>query len=278
MAVGRWPWASVLAVVIAAAARGDEGLEARVAEVLDAPGYREAHWGVLVVDGRDGRTVYERDADRLYQPASVTKLFSTAAALAELGVEWRFRTPVRRRGEVEPDGTLRGDLILVAQGDPSLGGRTGPDGTLLFEDHDHSYADGNDDSTLVPADPLAGLDHLARGVHDGGIRAVSGDVLVDDRLFEPAPSTGSGPARVAPIVVNDNVVDVVVTPGAEPGAPAAVRTVPPSAFYAVDAQVRTAAEGTRAVVAVRPEGSRRFSVRGQVPVGHHPVVRIYEVE
>src|SRR5262245_31457538 len=83
---------------------------------------------------------------------------------------------------VAPDGTLKGDLILVAQGDLSLGGRTGPDGTFLFENHDHSYASGNPEAGVVSADPLAGLDHLAREVLESGIKAVSGDVLIDDRL------------------------------------------------------------------------------------------------
>jgi D-alanyl-D-alanine carboxypeptidase/D-alanyl-D-alanine-endopeptidase (penicillin-binding protein 4) len=278
MIVRHWTWGLILGVAAVAAARGDDALEARVAEVVRTPGYRDAHWGLLVVDGRDGRTVYERDADRLFRPASVTKLFTTAAALADLGADFRFQTPVHRRGEVDADGTLRGDLILVAQGDLSLGGRTGPDGTLVFENHDHSYANGNDDSTLVPTDPLAGLDHLAREVRAAEIKAVSGDVVVDDRLFEAAVSTGSGPSRVSPVVINDNVVDVVVTPGTTSGEPAALRIVPASAFYAVDAQVETAAEGTPVAVAVRPEGARRFSVQGQVPVGHRPVVRTYEVE
>ena len=94
-----------------------------------------------------------------------------------------------------------------------MGGRTGPDGTLLFKDDDHTYAGGNSASDIVPADPLAGLDHLAREVQAAGIKHVTGDVIVDDRLFETAESTGSGPRRLSPIVINDNVVDVLVSPG-----------------------------------------------------------------
>ena len=33
------------------------------------------------------------------------------------------------RGEIDEDGTLKGDLILVASGDPSFGSRTMPAGT-----------------------------------------------------------------------------------------------------------------------------------------------------
>ena len=152
--------------------RGDEGLEDRIAAVLKTPGYQDGHWGLLIVDATSGRTLYERNADQLFCPASVTKLYSTAAALTDLGADHRFQTPVVRRGEVDPEGTLRGDLVLVAQGDLCLGGRTGPEGTLLFEDHDHTYAGGNFDATLVPSDPLAGLDHLAREIKAAGINAV----------------------------------------------------------------------------------------------------------
>ena len=259
-------------------ARGAEPLETRVEQVLRTPGYQSAHWGLLVVDGKTGKTVFERDPDQMFCPASVTKLFSTAAALLDLGADHRFQTPVVRRGLVGDDGTLEGDLILVAQGDLCLGGRTGPEGTLLFEDNDHTYASGNYRATLVPSDPLAGLDHLAREVRGAGIQRVSGEVLIDARLFEPAQSTGSGPSRLSPIVVNDNVVDVVTTPGAKPGDPATVTFAPATSFVTMDAQVETVEKDRSPRVTVRAVGSRRFTVRGRVPAEHKPVVKTYEVE
>ena len=276
MSIGAKLWAVMVCLVLVGPAQAGTPLEARVDAVLQAPGFAGGNWGLLVVDSTTGKVVYERDADRLFCPASVTKLFTTAAALADLGADHRFKTPVVRRGELR-DGVLRGDLILIAQGDLSLGGRTGPDGALMFEDNDHSYAVGNADATLVPGDPLAGLTHLAREVQASGIKTVTGDILVDDRLFDHAPSTGSGPTRVSPIVINDNVVDVVVTPGARAGEPARVRIVPETAFVSFDARVETTTEGS-AHVDVHVVGPRRFSVRGHLPVGHKPMVKFYEVE
>src|SRR5262249_22760289 len=145
------------------------------------PPYQDGHWGLLIVDASSGQTLYERNADQMFCPASVTKLYSAAAALVEFGADHRFATPVLRRGDVDAEGTLHGDLVLVAQGDLCLGGRTGPDGTLLFEDNDHTYAGGDLKATLVPGDPLAGLDHLAREIKAAGIHGVRGDVLIDDR-------------------------------------------------------------------------------------------------
>jgi D-alanyl-D-alanine carboxypeptidase/D-alanyl-D-alanine-endopeptidase (penicillin-binding protein 4) len=214
----------------------------------------------------------------MFAPASVTKLFTTAAALGDLGADYRFRTPVHRRGEVESDGTLRGDLILVASGDLCLGGRTGPDGALVFADDDHTYSDGNFKAALAGADPLAGLDQMAREVRASGIEAVRGDVVIDDRLFHAAESTGSGPSRVTPIVVNDNLVDVVVSPATSAGEAATVTTVPGTAFVTMDAHVETVEGGKEPRIDVRAEGARRFSVRGRIPVGHRAIVKAYEVE
>ena len=42
-------------------------------------------WGILVVNAKTGETVYERNAETMLAPASVTKLFSCAAALVALG-------------------------------------------------------------------------------------------------------------------------------------------------------------------------------------------------
>lgn len=268
----------VLVVAVGASARGEGPLEKQVEAVLQSPGYANGHWGLLVVDQKTGQTVYERNADQLFCPASVTKLFTTAAALADLGADYRFVTPVVRRGELGKDGVLAGDLVLDARGDLSLGGRTGKDGSLQFVDHDHTYANGDPRGEIVAADPLGGLDHLARGVAAAGVKGVTGEVIVDDRLFDQTFSTGSGPHRVSPVLINDNVVDVVVTPAAQPGAAATVRLVPETVYLTADVQVETTETGVPPSLTVRSAGPRRCVVRGHVPVGHAPMVRIAEVD
>jgi serine-type D-Ala-D-Ala carboxypeptidase/endopeptidase (penicillin-binding protein 4) len=268
----------VLIMVSGADGAGSESLEAKVEAVLKTPGYQSAHWGLLVVDAATGHTVYELNADQMFCPASVTKLFTTSSALNDLGADYRFQTPIVRLGDVDKEGTLKGDLILVAQGDLSLGGRTGADGTLLFEDSDHTYAKGSLDGAIVKSDPLAGLDHLAREIKGAGIKEVVGDVIIDDRLFTTARSTGSGPSRVTPILVNDNVIDIIVTAGQKPGDPSAVAIVPATSYVSMDAQVETVMDGEKPTIEVRGVGPRRFSVRGKMPVDHKPVVKIYEVE
>jgi D-alanyl-D-alanine carboxypeptidase/D-alanyl-D-alanine-endopeptidase (penicillin-binding protein 4) len=250
-----------------------ENLESRVDAVLKIPSYQNAHWGLIVVDVVTGATVYAKNADQMFGPASVTKLFSTAAAWSDLGPDHRFKTPVVRRGDVV-DGTLKGDLILVARGDLSMGGRTGADGRLLFNGEDHIYAG----AKLVNADPLAGLIELADGVKAAGITKIDGDVLVDDRYFAPAKSSGSGPVNVSPIVINDNLIDVVVKGGARPGDAPEVSIVPPTAYVTYESRVITVESDAKSAISIEEVGPRRFVVKGKVSAGHAPVVAIYEAD
>jgi serine-type D-Ala-D-Ala carboxypeptidase/endopeptidase (penicillin-binding protein 4) len=255
-----------------------DALARRVEGVLATPGFQSGHWGILVVDRKSGQTVYERNPDLLFAPASVTKLFSTAAALVELGANYRFQTPLVRRGDVDVKGTLHGDVILVAQGDLAMGGRTGPEGSMVYQDNDHTYAGGNLNGQVVPTDPLAGLEHIAREVKAAGISEITGEVIVDDRLFAPSPSSGSGPRMVSPIVINDNVIDVFAQPASKAGNPAVVSFQPATQFVTMDAQVATVPAGVTPELEIRSVGPRRFAVRGRLPVGHSQVVKIYEVE
>lgn len=259
------------------AAQAQSRLSSEIEAVIQAPQYKHAHWGILVVDVESGETLYEQDADKLFAPASVTKLYSVAAALDALGADFRFETPVYRRGDVDDAGVLRGDLILVASGDLSFGGRTTQTGQIAFVDNDHTYANGSDRGGLTGPDPLAGLNDLARQVAASGIKRVRGDVLIDDRLFEKNSGTGSGPQRLTPIMINDNLVDITITP-AQPGQPARVAWRPQSLALAVDSRVETVAKDEPISITLRAHGAHRLAVSGRIPAERNPLLRVYEVE
>ncbi|QDU20767.1 D-alanyl-D-alanine carboxypeptidase/D-alanyl-D-alanine endopeptidase [Urbifossiella limnaea] len=277
LALSAVPAAAVVCLVaVPAPARPPAGLARLIDEVVTGPDYTHASWGILVVDA-DGNPVYARNPDQMLAPASVTKLFTCAAALLALGADHTFVTDVFRRGLLL-NGTLRGDLILVASGDPIMGGRTGPDGKTVWKNSDHTYAgSGLAEAYLTDADPLAGLNDIARQVKASGVNAVEGEVMIDDRLFARARSSGSGPDVVSPVTVNDNVVDVIVTPGAKAGDPATVKTRPETAFFQVDAQVSTADEKAKAQVEVLAVGPNHLAVRGRVPAAGKAVVAIHPV-
>lgn len=254
-------------------------LAKKIDAVVTGADYKHATWGILVADAATGETVYARNPDALLAPASVTKLFSGAAALVALGADHTQDTVVYKRERLPTArGTLHGDLILVASGDLTMGGRA-KNGKTVFANGDHTYANGGTGTTeLTDTDPLAGLNDLARQIKDAGITQIDGDVLIDDRLFARTQSSGSGPDVVTPIVINDNVLDVVITPGEKAGDPAKVKVRPETAFYTVDVLVSTA--DAKAAVDLHPlvVGPGQFAVRGKVPAGGKPQVRVLHVD
>ena len=252
-----------------------EPLAKQLEVVLDEPAYRNAHWGLLFVDLKSGETIYEHNRHKLFAPASVTKVFSTSAALDTFGAEHRFRTPVFARGEIE-GGKLKGDLVLRASGDPTLGGRTNDKGEIAFTDSDHTYANWSGDAGITPQDPLTGLNELARQVRESGITHVSGDVFVDARLFENAEGSGSGPKQVSPIIVNDNVIDLVLKPG-EVGKQAEITWRPHCSVVRVEARVETIAAGGKLETFVSEQADGLITITGKIPVDRPPSVKIHEV-
>lgn len=267
-----------VAVLLVAPVHADDGLAAKIDAVLNGPNYKHSRWGILVVDNESGRVVYEHNPDQLFAPASVTKLYTCAAALCALGADHCFETPVYRRGELT-DGRLHGDLILVGRGDLTLGGRADASGKLLFKDHDHIYADWlNTRCELVDADPLAGLVEIARQVKGSGVRQVDGDVLIDDRLFGKARGSGSGPDVLTPILVNDNVVDVLITPATKAGEPATAKFRPETSYVQIEVQVKTVADGQPLKIETERVGPESFMVRGQIPRNAKPTLRICPVD
>src|SRR5206468_7427357 len=160
-------------------------------------------------------------------------------ALALLGADYRFHTRVYRTGPVSSDGTLQGDLILVASGDPNLSGRIQPDGSLAFENEDHTYA-GSPDTKAVPGDPLLVIRKLADQIAAHHITRVKGHVLIDISLFpEGERELGTG-VVISPVAVNDNLVDVTVAAGDAPGVPVTVTQSPVTAYVRFVTQATTA--------------------------------------
>jgi serine-type D-Ala-D-Ala carboxypeptidase/endopeptidase (penicillin-binding protein 4) len=80
--------------------------------VINRPLFSRVRWGILVQPLSSGQTLYSRDAQKYFTPASNLKLLTTAAALQQLGANFRIRTSIYQNG----NGVLR----VVGRGDPSL--------------------------------------------------------------------------------------------------------------------------------------------------------------
>lgn len=250
-------------------------LDPRIEAIMNKPAYRHAQWGLFQQNPRSGKVTQSRYADQFFIPGSVAKLFGVSGTWRTLGGDHRFVTPVHAVGQ-RRGATLRGDLDLVAQGDLSLGGRTRKNGTLAYTTIDHTYANLIPGATLTPEDPLAGIDQLAQQVRDSGIRRVDGDVIIDPRLFRSDPELDPTPT---PLIINDNLIDLLTSPGSGAGAPAELDVRPKVAPYRVTSSVRTVAadKPTDIDVTASPDGTR-IQLSGTIAAGSAPVLRVSPVK
>jgi PBP4 family serine-type D-alanyl-D-alanine carboxypeptidase len=252
------------------AAAAEDELPTAIRTIIDAPRYSGATWGLRAIDLSNGATTMAYGPDSLFFTGSVRKLFSVGLALNALGIDHRFETSVYRLGEVAADGTLQGDLVLVASGDLTLGGRTTADGRIAFTNFDHTEANSLGSAILTEIDPLSGLDSLAMQIAQSGIKVVAGDVIIDDRLFDHF-RVPNGNVLITPIIVNDNLIDVTILP-TEAGQPAKVDWRPKTAAFTVSSEVKTVAAGEPMEVAleVSPADPKVGIIKGQIPVGYRP--------
>jgi D-alanyl-D-alanine carboxypeptidase/D-alanyl-D-alanine-endopeptidase (penicillin-binding protein 4) len=251
-----------------------QALPPDIIAVMAQPRYRDfTQWGIYAVDRETGEAIYDLNSVQRFVPGSTTKLFPAAAALVTYGPDYRFETPVYRQGTVT-DGALDGDLILVASGDITMGGRDLPDGTLAHGNIDHTDANAVPGfAILSDTDPLAGLDHLAEQVAAAGITQAA-DVIVDARLWDQMPKDDY---ILSPIMINDNVIDLTTIPG-KAGAPAGLEWRPMSAFYDVRTEVQTVGAGEPLNVTVTSPAPDQIVVTGQIPEGNAPLLQTFQVE
>jgi PBP4 family serine-type D-alanyl-D-alanine carboxypeptidase len=217
------------------------------------------------------RVLYARNANILMVPASTTKLLTEGTSLALLGPDFRWTTPVYRTGSVDAQGVLHGDLVLVASGDPNLSQRIQPNGALAFENEDHAY-DGSVATKAVPGDPLAVLRDLAAQVVKAGIKIVRGHVRVDTALLPDQGTEDGTGTTISSIIVNDNLVDVTVTPGAHPGDPVSIAASPQTPYVKFLNEATTGARKSDATIDMsadvkNSDGHHVVTVTGSQPLG-----------
>ena len=252
----------------AAAAR----FAARADILLGSTPANKGDWGVLILDAQTGETLYEKNADSYFMPASNMKLFTTALALARLGPDYKFRTTLETRGTISPDGILSGDLLLVGRGDPNLSNRKFP--FELKEEFD--------------GPPEKVLAELADALVARGVKKISGDVVGDDSYF-PRERYPNGweiddmvweyGAAISAIVVDDNTVTVTLAPGDKMGDPVQATVAPLTSDFTLQNDViTTAAEVKSDLTLTREPGANLVVVRGTMPAKGSPRKLILAIE
>ena len=226
-------------------------------ETFATPQLAKAKIGVLVVDSETGKPLYARGEKVALNAASNVKIVTSAAALALLGPEYRWKTTLSassganpKGGAIGPGGEIPGDVYLRGYGDPTLN--------------------------------TEALTAIAADVASSGVRRIKGTVVADESFFDgthigPAydqksDSTASRAAS-AGLSVNGNVVDVTIVPGAKAGASARVLLEPPSAAFVVSGRVTTTSSGPASATVETKEiegGKTQIVIAGRVRLGSEP--------
>ncbi len=267
--------AILLSVVPAGAqAPSPAGSDARLGEkilaLLDQGSEKTAHWGLAVVSLKDSRKLVGWNEDKFFVPASTAKIITAAAALTQLGPDFKYHTTVGRTGTVTAQGELDGDIVLVGRGDPNLSGRIFP------------YRRGPKRNR----DPATILQKIAAQVYASGLRSIEGNLIADESYFVTQPF-GSGwevddllwgyAPPVTALALNDNILNIHVLPGRIAHQPARVRVELLEDYYQVENRVLTvprtktlpgggSVNAERFLGVARRPGSKRVVLWGQVPV------------
>src|SRR5437764_9358324 len=242
----------------AAAHKPHVSLKKQIEAILSQPDLSRGFWGIEISSVANGKALYSLNADKLFTPASNTKLFTTAAALALIGPDYKFRTSIETNGSLDKYGRLSGDLVLIGRGDPTLSGRQLPYTMRTQRD----------------SDPVKVLEQLADEVARKGVKYVDGDVVADDSYFA-FERYGEGwsqddlvwaeGAPVSALTINDNVVFVNILPGAHPGDKAFVSLTPFADYYTIDNRLMTMPAGTaRKLYINREPGSTQLTLWGSI--------------
>ncbi len=230
----------------------DPDLARKIDALLNSKRYRRASWGVDVryVDG--GAVLYSRNPLKYFIPASNVKVFTTAAILDRLGPNFRFETRLGYEGQLQENGVLTGDLVLIGGGDPGLANNL--DSGPIFQH----------------------LDNMVREVKRAGIRLIQGDVVGDDSFFSYAPH-GRGwnkkdleyhyAPRVSALSFHDNLLNLVARPGRRTGQPIRLASYPSNSLFQLVNMGTTVADGPQATgYFYRSLGSHKAVIGGQIPV------------
>jgi len=229
--------------------------------ILNQSPLDRAHWGIDVVELDSGKTVFALNPQQLFLPASNTKLFTTAAALAIAGPGYRFRTTVEADGKIDGRGRLAGDLVIVGRGDPNISGRTLPYALKTERKPPHTQI----------------LEEMADQVARSGLKAVDGDVVGDDTYyaFERYAEGWAQDdlqwidgAPVTALSFNDNVVFLNILPGEQAGDKAMISLEPETGYYEIENRIVTSATGVAKKIGIHREpGARKIVLWGSLPVG-----------
>jgi serine-type D-Ala-D-Ala carboxypeptidase/endopeptidase (penicillin-binding protein 4) len=220
--------------------------EQRLGSLVNGTVARSSESSIQIAEVETGRVVAERNPRMPVAPASNMKLFTTAAAVELLKPGFEVTTTVYARGDIDPSGTLQGDVKIVGRGDPTIGGR---------------FHDG--DATAV-------IKEWAADLNRAGIKTINGNLVFEYGYFDTEYVHPTWPADqlvnwyeapVAAFSMQEGCVAVRVLPS-RPGQACTVTFEPPSSYLQLSNSCVT---GRGLPFITRARNSNNIIVRGGVP-------------
>jgi serine-type D-Ala-D-Ala carboxypeptidase/endopeptidase (penicillin-binding protein 4) len=243
-----------------------------ISAILEQPPLDRAHWGIDVVELETSKQIYSQNPDQLFLPASNAKIFTTAAALAIAGPDYRFHTTVEAEGSLDDHGRLQGNLVIVGRGDPNISGRVLPYSLKTQRTQPHTQI----------------LEEMADQVAQSGLKIVDGDLIGDDTYYAfERYAEGwalddlqwSDGAPVSALTFNDNVVFLNILPGPLLGDKALIGVEPETGYYELDNRIVTSTAGSARKIGIhRDPGSKKIVLWGSLPQGDTGVKETLSIE
>jgi len=235
----------------------EENLAHQIDRQIAAPELETALVGIMVQSVQTGEILYQHNATTLMMPASNEKIPTSVAALVNLGPDFCYQTSVYTTGKVEA-GILKGDLIVVASGDPTFSYR---------------FCDNKTDCFVFKA--------WADSLRARGIYAIEGDIIGIDDVFDDEP-IGYGwslnnlsyaySTQIGAFMYNENMARLFIVSDSS-GEYMTIKLKPDPGYLKLEPDLEINPDETDVVVSRIPE-TNRLQITGRVQPGERYIENV----
>lgn len=207
-----------------------QNLEKAFNNLLNDEQAKHATVSLCVLDANTGKMLYAKNEQVGLATASTLKTITAATAFSILGKDFRYQTTLAYTGTITTDGILKGNLIIIGSGDPTLG----------------SWRYQNKENTV--------LTNWVTAIEAAGIKKIEGAVIGDDRIFgtQTTPEGwvwqdignyyGAGTSGLA---WRENQFDIHLRPGSSTADEVKiVKTVPVTPYVQIVNELKTGSPGS----------------------------------
>lgn len=231
-----------------------QNIEKAFNNLLNDEQAKHAIASLCVLDANTGKTLYAKNEQIGLATASTLKTITAATAFSILGKDFQFQTTLAYTGTITTDGILKGNLIIIGSGDPTLG----------------SWRYQNKENAV--------LTQWVTAIKSTGIKKIEGTIIGDDRIFgtQTTPEGwvwqdignyyGAGTSGLA---WRENQFDIHLKPGSSTADEVKIiKTVPATPYVQIVNELKTGdpGSGDRAYAFFPPYSNTAY-IRGSWGIG-----------